>query len=108
MLVWAAAAAEHRAGRTGRCLGGQSCCSEEGAVVVGLTAIVIALEEAIAGSEGEAFAAFGYQRVGHRQVAARSCSAATTAIRVRQPSLARRQRCHQCCLGHCSAAGEHR
>ena len=76
--------------------------------MVGLTAIVIALEEATAGSKGEAFAVFGYQRVGHRQVAARSCSAAITAIRVRQRGLARLQRCHQCCLGHCSAAREHR
>ena len=81
-----------------------------------LTAIVIALEEAIAGSKEEAFAGskeeafavFGYQRVGHRQVAARSCSAAITVIRVRQRSLACFQRCHQCRLGHCSAAGEHR
>ena len=81
---------------------------EEGSVAVVLTAIVIALKEAIAGSEGEAFSTFGYQRVKHRQVAARSCSAATTAVRVRQRSLARFQRCHQGRLGHCSAAREHR
>ena len=108
MFVWAATAVEHRAGRTDRYLGEQNFAEEEDAVEAVLNAVVIALEEAIAGSEVEAFCPFGYQRVEHRQVSARSYSAATE-IRARQGSLARFQRCHQCCcFRDCSTAGEHR